>query len=511
MSGSIIGRIKSSGSIAAWVEQRLEGREPDWGRWSRRLFIFFCTLLMTGMAIYFYSAAKVFPFPYEFKGFVGGNVMHNAWMLSQGKNFYVDPVKEPPVAGCYTPGLQFLIAPMIKVFGLKMWVGRLVAIAGLVAVWILMYRALHAQTGKRIYGLLAVGILMAGYGAFDSHYDDIHPDTWTVFWGLLTLGLSGAAVKKWRWALPAAMAGALCYFTKQTGLSFVMGAAMFLLVHRPGRAVVFVVLVGVLLAGGHLLGEVLTDGMFWDYIIATAKEQPIHFFRTPQNLHQLFLYTSGLVVVFGYMLVSRPQSLRPTSPYFVAFPFVFAAFFIASIRRGGGLNNMYPAIVLFSMIMAACLWEVRERMAAQSPRIAFLIYLTLAMQLVILLGIPPKVPRAAHYNTAARLEKLVRETKGEVLVFHPISFAFLNGRKVYDNFTVMFDHVTWKDYSRLEEQLRSGYFERIIIPKGAVDQLLSRRQDLIEPLRKNYELEAFIITPVWSYVTPIQVYHRRAP
>jgi len=504
----ILSFFSSETQVAERLENRIAKFHINWDKWNQRLFWALVVVLFVGFIIYIVAAATVLPFPYEFKGWAGDGFVYNAWMLTQGQNFYLDPLKEVSVTGCYTPGFQILTAPLIRVFGLKMWPGRVVAIAGLLLIWVLMYYIATRLTGKRIYGLISVGFLMATYGAMKSHFDDIHPDSWCIAWGLLSLVMTEAAVKKRFWLIPAALAAALSYFTKQTGLSFAIAAILFLAIHRPLRAVIYTAILGVLLALGHLIGQALTGGMFWYYTIQCAMGQPIEWLMIPLCLYVLtstFIFGS---VVFLYLLFDRPSSLSLTSIYALALPIVFFLYYgVTSIRWGGSpTSSFFPSIVLGSILLASGLSYIRGHLFKTAPKGAFLLLILLLIQNGALLRKRPRTPGEAHYNTAAQIEDIVRNTPGEVLVFYRGSFEFLNDRRFYDNWGAMTCNVNWTDYSRLEGQITSRYFTRILIPKMAIDYWL-KDQPLYKMLLENYDQEVVIGHPPWFRTTPMYVFH----
>ena len=336
--------IFSNDSVAEKIEERLSEFELDWFRLSNRLFWAFVSVLVAGFFIYIYAAVKTMPFPYEFKGWAGGFVMHNTWMLSHGRNYYVDPVKEASSASCYTPGLQILIAPFAHFFGPQMWVGRIVSTIGLIMIWIIIYQAVFRQTRRRIYGFISIGMLMVMFGAFQGHFDSIHPDSWTIAWGLITLFLAEISIRKRGFVILAALTGALSYFTKQPGLSFSMGAVLFLFLNKPSRAIVFIILIGCFLSAGHIAGEYLTDGMFWNYTINASSQQPIYGLLIPVRLLEIFMVASAGLVVFLYCALDRPSSLAITSPYALSLPIIFLLY-------GGRFN---PAGRRWKQLFSGC-------------------------------------------------------------------------------------------------------------------------------------------------------------
>ncbi len=509
-----------TGALKSFLKNlfRDESSHPDreaetgpWGKGVRRvdaaLFWLLAAVLAAAICIYFWHAVQVLPLKYEFKSWAGGNAMHCAWLLSQGRNFYIDPVKEPSTGGCYPPGFFIIMASLIRVFGLKIWVGRAASMAGLALVWAVMYVVTARMSGERKYGLFAIGLIMVPFGAMRGHWDSIHPDSWTVFWGLLTLFLAEASVSRRAWIIPAAIACAFSFFTKQTGIGFGAGAALYLLLRRPPLAFIYVGLVGALIGVGYLIGQKLTDGMLWRYTVLYAIEQPILKYYIRNRLPEILAMFSGAIFVLALCMLDRPKSLRLLSPYALSLPIIFVVYGAGAMRRGGSLSNFFPALVLGSMLLAVGLSHIRNKMIMESPIKAFVLLLILLIQCVWLLRELPYNPDRLYHEAARAVERIVQETEGEVLVYHRISFAYLNGRPIYDNQVELFDHYTWRDYSRLEGQLKNRYFTRIIIPKASVD-IYTTKTPIKRLLRENYYVEDIIPFPSWKQVYPLMIYHR---
>ena len=483
------------GGLAGAIESRAEGFSPDWTRLARAAFIVLLATLAAGLVIYWFCALKVLPFPYDFKGWSDSQMMHNALLLSQGKNFYVDPNLQPSSAYCYAPLMQIILAPLVLIFGPKLWVGRMVAMAVLVAIWAVMYVTVRGRTDRGVYGFLAVGVLMSSYGLMSGHFDDIHPDGLVTLFGLLTLMGAEKSLARRSWLAVAVGCGVLSFFSKQTGASFIAGAALFLLLHRPLYALIYSAAVGALIGLGMAVGQALTGGQFWYYLIVTYLLLLKMYFPA-----MLFLLTVGL---------ARPRALLPTSPYTLAFPLVFALTFTGGVRYGGSIASVFPGLMLGAMVMSFALAWVREEWSRSTPVLAFVLFLLLSVQTIWLISNFPAYPRKAHYEAAAHLESLVRNTPGEVMVFYPISLAFLNGRPVYDNGAELYDQITWKDHRRLEGQLRSSYFSLLLIPQKFED-LWFKAQPAYKFIQDNYEIQEIIYQPAWFQVTPMKVYRRKA-
>jgi len=502
--------------IRAWFKDglgdklfsRLDGFAPDWNQWNTRLFALLLLVLIAHFGIYAYSVAKVFPFPYSFKGWAGDEMMYNSWLLSQGQNFYVDPAKEVGAAYFYNPGFQFLAAPLVMIFGPRMLVGRLVAISGLVVVWILIFRAARNLTGKALCGLIAVGLLMAAYGAMAAHFDDIHPDSWVVAFGLLSLAWAERALKKPAYIVPAALAAFLSFLFKQPGISFGAGAAVFLFLSRPRYAAYFLFILAAMVAASLAIGQVLTGGTYWDYTVLALMGQPIFWHKIPAYLYLQISTFSFTIIFLLFMLINKPASLPLSSPYAVALPCVYFMYGSASISYGGAVwSNFFPAAVLIAILLAGGLHYVRSRMILGSPRQALLLVILLLAQNFSLLASPPPIVTKKHYEVARKVERIIRSTPGEVLVFYRISFAYLNGRKVYDNWLILAEF-KGKPQDRLESQLRNRYFERVISPQKAIDMGMSGK--LYDALMQNYEVETVISSPPWFQTTPMVIFKRKS-
>ncbi|HUT53582.1 MAG TPA: glycosyltransferase family 39 protein [bacterium] len=491
------------------IFSRLEAFSLDWNKWNARIFALLLLVLVAHFCIYLYSAGKLFPFPYSLKGWCDDEVIYNSWLMIKGQNPYVDPAKEVSAMGVYNPGIGYLVGALIRIFGPHLWVGRLVAISGLVLIWALIYRAVRKLTGQGLYGLIAVGLLMAAYGAMDAHFDDIHPDSWVVAFGLLSLGLAELALKKPAYIVPAALAAFLSFFFKQPGISFGAGTACFLFLSRPRYAAYYLIILAALVAASYAIGQELTGGTYWEYTVAQALGQPFLWRIIPICLRMQVSAFSFIIIFLLFMLINKPTSLPLSSPYAVALPFVYFLNGSASISYGGApWSNFFPAAVLIAILLACGLHYVRTRISLASPRTALLLLTLLLAQNLSLLASPPPIVTKQHYQAARQVENIIRSTPGEVLVFYRIAFAYLNGRKVYDNWLILFEF-NWRHADRLKSQLQNRYFERIIAPKKAID-LGMNQKNLYKLLRENYELETVISSPPWFQTTPMMILKRKS-
>lgn len=478
-----------------------------WSRWS---YYALAAVLLIHFGLYLRSAVILFPFPYEYKGWADGQIMYTSWLLSQGENIYVDPMKQPAAAFFYTPGFQLLTAPLIRIFGNEMWVGRMVAIAGLILVWLLMYLAVRQGGGDFWAWLLSVGLLMSLYGGLSSHYDDIHPDSWCVAMGLASLVSAEAAVRRRGFWAVAALFAFLSFAFKQPGLSFAAGSFFFLLIRRPRLALAFGFLLASLIAAFAAAGQVLTDGMFIEYIFLSASRPPAVWGMVPMTVALAFALLAFSLPVIIFLLLDRPPLLPLERVYALTLPFVAVLYGSASIRRNGDpLSNIFPAAVLGTILLAVAVRRLHLETRRFQPKIAFLLLFMLLLQGVWLFQYTPGAPMASHYRAGAEIDRLVQSTPGEVLVFYRLSFAYRNHRPVYDNWGFMADPVGDASYHRrLEDQVRRGFFTRILIPQKAMDMWF-REQPVYNLLIENYELEQTISRPPWHQTTPMLVYHRK--
>jgi len=238
-----------------------------------------------------------FFYPYDLEWMEGGMLVH-AWRLLRGETIYPPPSLEF-VPYLYTPLYSVVVAVSSAVTGVSYQIGRAVSLCSMVVVIALVVVAVRFEfdderPGHRWVGwvaaVLGVGMVAAGYPWTDGWYDIARPDSLLCAVGLAgfvglrrelqTSPVQGSGEEStetervaggWRSFWDPAVAGwgvllALSFFIKQTGLLFVAGAGVIVLVSRWRSVPSFVAAAGVTGLGGTWLINLATGGWFWRYI-----------------------------------------------------------------------------------------------------------------------------------------------------------------------------------------------------------------------------------------------------
>jgi hypothetical protein len=451
------------------------------------------------------------PFPYEFRETLGGHIMYNSYLISQGENPFVDPREQVSTGLHYTPGYDLLVAPLIRVFGLEMWIGRMVSIIATLIIYVLLFRISSRLAGGRFYGFASILLFTSLYGVVGEQFDSIHPDSWMIAWGLLTLYFSELSMRR-AWLLPAAViTGFLSYFTKQMGLAFIMGAGLYFLVVNRRHLVYYAAGVGLLTLVVYLIGDHLTDGGLSFFTIMQFPKNPFVPTKIVDAFRILFIEPIALWGGIGYYLLYASRGARLWNPYLASFAPVALVYLTALLKEGGAENDVYSAVTLMTIIIMQAFSYFRTGLSGRERRTYTLFLMLLLVQQLTFFSKVPTYPTKEYYKTAERIEGLVRETEGEVLMMHRISYAYLNGRPVYDSAAVImeWDHAGIEDWSRLERLIEQKYFERIFFtPK--IFTLGIVKPKILEKINKNYYPELTIKEPKWYQTTPMSVFHRRS-
>ncbi|MBX3157850.1 MAG: hypothetical protein KF773_17915 [Deltaproteobacteria bacterium] len=214
-------------------------------------------------------------YPYDLEWMEGG-MLHHAQRIRDGAGLYVPPSVDF-IPYLYTPLYPSLLALVGKTFGISYTLGRMFSVLSLIGIAIV---AIVTITSRRcdhpraapawVGGLLGLGLFAAYYPVVDGWYDLVRADTLFLF--MITGGI--AALPSWArsegpWGHAKTAAGAallaLAFFTKQTGIVYVVFGGGIVLVVAWRRAPTYVATAGVIGLGMTWLLERTTNGWFWTY------------------------------------------------------------------------------------------------------------------------------------------------------------------------------------------------------------------------------------------------------
>ena len=253
--------------------------------------------------VYLVYAAALFRFPFDYDQGEGFELW-DAVLLSRGQAIYRDNEIYPFYSSNYGPLFPLLLAPLVKLFGPKLWVGRVFSflttlVIGGTIFWIVRRetqdRTVAALAGLTFFAanivyqigpLFRLHMTMVMFGllgiAFLARLEDERHGRRNVWLGMLFLLAAG--------------------YTKQLAFDAVAAGFLFFFLRRAKQAVIygagFAVVVGIV----FFLLNLVTDGQWWFNAI-TANANPFIPGQTQALYKQWFqLYTVIILLATGYVL-----------------------------------------------------------------------------------------------------------------------------------------------------------------------------------------------------------------
>jgi hypothetical protein len=269
----------------------------------RSLFGLAFAALLFMFLVYLIYAAALFNFPFDYDQGEGFELW-DAVLLSRGEAIYRDNETFPFYSSNYGPLFPFLLAPLVKLLGPKLWVGRVFSflttlVIGGTIFWI-VNREARDRVVAALFGLtfFAANIVYQIGPLFRLHMT-------MVMFGLLGIAFMACLEDErhgqrnlWLGMLFLMAAG----YTKQLAFDAVAAAFLFFFLRRPKQALIygigFAAVVGIIFL---LLNSV--TGRQWWFNAITANANPFIPGQTQALYRQWFqLYKVIILLAAGYVL-----------------------------------------------------------------------------------------------------------------------------------------------------------------------------------------------------------------
>jgi 4-amino-4-deoxy-L-arabinose transferase-like glycosyltransferase len=415
-------------------------------------------------------------YPLVDRGWTIDHIVHNAWQIVQGQPVYVDPRAGSPTAFMYTPGMSWMLVPLVALFGPELWTARLLnALAALLLI-VLLTRETARRVRDRRLVWFAPGLVFLGGAAHGHTLLTAHPENWALAFGFLALLAARRAADTGRGLLWPVLASCAAVATKQTALVYVLAAAAPLAAgRRPARAATFLLAVGGVLALAAAWGQSATDGQFLRYALLAGSQQ-IDWGRPPLILVYLgyYLGPSLAVLVAAAVLRRAPPSIAAClrDPFLVALVLALPATLLVMAKDTSAGNNLLgPCLLLVPFVLGAA--DSLLRWFAERPvRAAAAAALCLAwVGLRAVSDLPPLwrhlLAREPARQAAQRLEEIVRAAPGPIWIPADISLAYRHGVPVVSPAAILFEfRFDPATRAPLLAQLQAAAFATILLPDG---------------------------------------------
>ena len=401
-----------------------------------------------GLAYLLVALARV-NYPFELEWMEGGMLDHVRRVVA-GDSIYAKPSLEF-VSFLYPPLYYMVAAVFAKILGSGFLPLRLLSLVSSLGVFVLIYRFVRRETGSTFPGVLAAGLFAATYDKVGGWFDLARLDSFYLL--LLVAGIYVLRFKKS--ATGAAAAGLLmgaAFLTKQSALVITIPLGIHCLITDIKRAPWFIGAAGIVMWGGAMIIDRVSDGWFHYYCAYLPARHPrvegaVLGFWTKDLLPALPI--AGIASV-GY---AAGRFLSGESRERLFFPLLAVGMIGSSwsVRNmvGAEVNNLLPAFMAVAMFTALGVHGVRSLAAREGegrwPRIALVAEVLFGAQLALLAYNPAKhIPTAADRAAGTKLVERIAAVDGEVFIPHHGYLAILAGKRSFAH-TLALDNVHVED------------------------------------------------------------------
>ncbi len=474
-------------------------------------------------------------YPYSLD-LIEDNLVMQAWRVAQNQPDYVPPNADY-VPQVYMPLYTWLGGLIFKVTGPGFGPLRLFSFLCTLATALLLAWIAQRESGRHLLGLAVAGLFLAGYRLSGGWYELARVENLFVL-----VSLAGVATAIYShhttWGLLAAGAlMGLSLLTKQNGMLFAAGTAVYLLINVRGRLWLYVAaftLVGLL---PLWLADLASDGWLAYYAFGVAYASPIEAGRIVDTLRRelfgamLLLSLSLLLVLLASLRRHGPwafmRHLLTDKPWPV---FILAAVFVTIAGRatiGGARQNViigYAFLCLAPALLAAEMahWPGRRQRWTQPALLLGLLLqfiLTWSPQVHLALGIHNStefIPTAAMKTAGDNLIAHIAAIDGPVFVMMHPPYALMAGKEPGVHIQSLY-HARWRARDPLPADLvariRNHYYAAIISDESTFFEDEPALLNLLETYYTRADLPPATSPPTLSgpLVRPQSIYIPKAP
>lgn len=456
--------------------------------------------VVCGVVVLATALARAF-YPYDLD-FVEDSMLMEALRFAQGQ-----PVYAPPsgvfTAHSYPPLFAWLGGLLLRITGPGYAPLRLFSLVAVVATAALTYWIAQRESGVRWLGIACAGLFFGGYQISGFWYGLVRVDSFFV-----GLSMAGAALGIYAggrpWLLAASAASlALAFFTKQSGLFYGVGLAIYLLLAHGWRAGWFAITFAGLTAIPLLILNAATNGWLMYYTYRVASAEPMEIGRAVHFLiYDLFGKMAGLsLMAFAAALTAVWQRLgrRPFAEFvreqawLVLMALGVVASAVVRAQVGGNLNNLMPAYSFLCLAPAVLLrnWSGPERsLSGRTALIGVAILAQFGLDAYNPLSV---LPRPEMRQSGDRLVQRIAAYDGPVLVMMHPYYALLAGKEPSAQLATL-----WYVYARgglplpadFADRLQHKYYSAIVSDESvfetdpAIRELIDANYYLAETLNE---------------------------
>ncbi|RJP70773.1 MAG: hypothetical protein C4532_08810 [Candidatus Abyssobacteria bacterium SURF_17] len=387
------------------------------------LLVLLCAVLASKGAVFFFRAARVVSYPFEWSTMDGYFVYHGLRLLKGQPIYFGYESLLTPFE--YVPLYPLAIGFLARLFGPGVWYERVFGLvcAGVAA--LLIFQAVFSGTRSRIASLcaalmffapasLSVWFLVRGIDIFSA----------CLALGAVLLANSDSRGFRCRsvWAVALFV---VAFYAKQTTIFPAAGALAFVMYHNPRRGVAMAVGYAISVALILAVLQYLSNGWFFENAFLTTAMNPY----LPRELFRLFAaFTGVLFFAFPAALVQALVDIRrgPT-----IWTFYFVATAISALLAGKVGAALSYFIPLFTAVcIYTGLWLGNAELFKVRGRTYMALLFLLVLQSCFFLRELLPTPTQEDYLEARALDSHIKVNPGPVLLERIDSFATRNGRSL---------------------------------------------------------------------------------
>jgi len=338
------------------------------------------------LAFLWLTAHRVFH-PLEL-GHVEGVLLDSARLLAEGAPLYPPPSFEfTPLA--YMPGYFMVVAPLIKLFGVHLWVPRVVALVETLLLAGLLWNIVRRETGSAVLAVAAPALLFAAFGFCGGSYDLVQPNS-----QMLMFAFAGFILLRERTDLAGTVLAAACFaasfISKQHGLLFGLSALPWLWMHQRRRLLPFALALAVMAGGAYALCAMAFGPWFAFY----TYDVPSHWSTLDRvKMEDLGRYVFGVfgiattLGVIGALRMGRARDATPDATGRQLWWWCLAGGIgtgvLAALDPYSYRHTIMPMIAALALVAPIAAFQITAGFAARRSRTSSLPAVAVALWLIV--------------------------------------------------------------------------------------------------------------------------------
>jgi 4-amino-4-deoxy-L-arabinose transferase-like glycosyltransferase len=404
--------------------------------------------------LYFLLVALRIGYPFELEIFEGMTADHVDRIL-QGLPIYAAPSLDF-VPNIYPPLYYYLSAGLAWVFGVNLWVLRLVSVTASVGCLAVLFAYVRRETDSRFCGFLSAGFYAATYGVCSAWFDVARVDSLYLFFLL-----SGFYILRFhetrQGGVLAGVLLALAFFTKQTTLSAALPVLGAVTLVRPRQAGWILAPLAILVVGGSfVLDRLHPGGWYRAYVLEHLTQHALqpgrgHIFWTRHILLHMPLISLAALAALWKGFPNRTHWRERLFLPALAVGLLSTAW-IGAWSLNGAENALMPDCALFALLMGILFHQANKR--ATSPKWQMAICLLVLAQFALVVYNPyekklvydprERVPSRADREAGEALVERLKQIDGDVWIAWHGHLGRMAGKPIHAlYFDPLLDVVPW--------------------------------------------------------------------